>query len=100
MRLAIIGAVPDLFGQEARGGGKIFHRPQVARSVTAGREFVMAALAREQGPWPPDAPSDERAAVVALAVAVVVVAQPAGACGEIALEDRVDHLQRILDQGI
>ena len=60
----------------------------------------MAALASEQRPRAADAPSDEGAAVVALAVAVVVVTTPAGTGGKIGLEDGVDHAQRILDQRI
>src|SRR5271163_5055720 len=60
----------------------------------------MSALARQQRPRASAAPSEERAAVVMLAVAVVSVAAPAWAGGKFGPEDGVDDLERIFHQRI
>ena len=60
----------------------------------------MSALSGQQRPRASAAPSEERAAVVALAVAVVSIAAPAWTGGEVGLEDGVDDAQRILHQRV
>ena len=60
----------------------------------------MGAFAGEQRPCAALSPALVGAAVFALAVAVVVVASPAGAEGRVELEDGIDHLERIDDERV
>src|SRR5712675_3379937 len=66
--------------------------------IAPGREFVVSALSSQQRPWPPDAPSEERTAVVALSVPIVCITFPAWTRGKVGLERRVDHPERIFHQ--
>src|SRR5208337_5115431 len=63
-------------------------------------EFVMPALAAQQRPRASAAPSDKRAAVVELSIAVVRVAPPARTGREVGLQNGVDDAERILHQRI
>ena len=60
----------------------------------------MPALTGQQRPRTSAAPSDERAAVVELSIAVVGVAPPAWTRGEVGLQDGIDDADRILHQRI
>ena len=66
----------------------------------SGGKLIVGALAGEQRPCAALSPAFVGAAVLPLAVAVVVVAPPAGAEGRVALEDGVDDLERVDDERV
>ena len=70
------------------------------RDVATGGELVVGAFAGEQGPCAALAPAFVGSAVLLLAVAVVVVAAPAGSEGSVDLEDVVDDLEGVDDEGV
>src|SRR5437899_12217018 len=71
-----VRCVPDLFRDQAHALREIFQRMQIRFRVTARGNLVMSPLPRQQGPGAACAPFFVRAAIVALAVTVVVVATP------------------------
>src|SRR6478672_7998704 len=73
--------VPDLFRNKTGSAGHRFDGAQQAQCLgrSPGRELIMAALAGKQRPDAAAAGAVEGTAVVVLAVAVVVIAMPAGA---------------------
>src|SRR5260370_33461567 len=66
--------------------------------IGPGREFVMSPLSCKKRPRVPDAPSEERTAVVVLSISIVRVTSPAWTRGKIGFERRVDHSERIFHQ--
>src|ERR1700744_464117 len=98
--LGKIGLVPYLLGQHLAAVGEFLISADVGLNIMPRGELVMRALSGEQGPDAALAPSPEGTAVGALAVTVEVVAQPAGALRQIALENAVDHFERIDDERI
>ena len=68
--------------------------------VVAGGQLVVGAFAGEQGPGAALSPAIVGAAVFPLAVAVVVVATPAGAIGGFDLEDVVDDFEGVDDERV
>ena len=63
-------------------------------------QFVVGALAYQQRPRAALAPTQKGPAVAALSITVMVVAQPAGTFRRFHLQNVIDHLQRVHDQGI
>src|SRR5947199_7969805 len=92
--------VPDLLGEQPRGRREALHGAEVGRNVPPGGELVMSTLSRQERPCAARTPSYVRAAIVPLAVAVVVVAAPAGAEWRLHLQHRVHHAERVLDERI
>ena len=82
--------VPDLLRNQSDAHRELLHRAQIGRRVSAGRQLVVAALARQQRPQPSHTPPLERRAILALPVAVVVVAVPARAGRRLCFQHRVD----------
>src|SRR5438128_7066733 len=92
--------IPNLFRYQAHALGEVLKRAEIRTGVASGGDFVVPALAGEQRPRTPRAPARIGAAVCALAVAVVVVATPAGAEGRVHLEHGIHDAQGILDDGV
>ncbi len=72
----------------------------IGRHVVTRRQFIVGAFSGEQRPRPALAPAQERTAIVALSVAIVVVASPAGPDWSFHLQHVIDHLHRIDDERI
>ena len=81
-----VGVVPDLLGQHASDGAEALEGSDVVADVAAGGKLVVGAFAGQERPGAALSPAVVGAAVFALAVAVVVVAAPAGAEGGVDLE--------------
>src|ERR1700733_701576 len=95
MKIGAVGLVPDLLGEHVAGGGVAFVGLDQGADVVAGGQFVMGALAGEERPDAALAVGVERAAIGALAIAIPVVAEPAGTLGQVALEDGIDDFEGI-----
>ena len=92
--------VPDLLRQQAGRGGEPFHGPEIRVRGPSRGQLVVPALPGEQRPRAPLPVPDERPAVLALPVPVVVVPPPARAVRRVHLEHGIDHAQGVLDDRI
>src|SRR5690242_18581947 len=92
--------VPDLLRDQPDPLGEFFQRAQIRAGIPSSGNFVVPALADQQRPRTSHSPILMRPAVISLAVAVMIVAAPAGAEGGIYLEHRIDDPQRILNDRV
>ena len=90
-------AVPHLLGQQlARARAGLQRREQPLRlGAAAGRQLVVRPLAGQQRPDAADAGAVIGAAVLVLAVAVAVIAAPAGPVRQFDPQHVIDHLHRV-----
>src|ERR1035441_6547005 len=79
-----VGGVPQLFADHAAFVGELFHRGNKRFGIAPGREFVMAALARQNRPAAAYSRAVESTAVMLLPVAIVIVAAPAWTLRQVA----------------
>ncbi len=89
--------IPDLFRQQLPRAGAGFQDVQQPRGFihVPGGQLVMGAFARQQRPDAPHAGPIERISIGMLAVAIIVVAVPAGPVRQIGLQQGIDHLDRV-----
>ena len=84
-------SIPKLLADHPARVGKIFHRLDERLWIASGRQFIMAAFACQNRPAPAHACPVERAAVILLAIAIVIVPAPARALWQVVLENSIDH---------
>ena len=89
-----------MFRHHPAGVGKAFHRRDERKRVSAGREFVVTALAREQRPGSADAIAVESRAVRVLPIAIVIVTLPARTLRQIVFDRGIENRERIDDERI
>src|SRR5258707_6577557 len=92
--------IPNLFGYEPYALRESLQRKQIRSRITPSGNFIVAALAREQWPWPSRAPVLKGLPVFALAIAIMVVTPPARATRRIHLEHGIHHAKRILNDAV
>ncbi len=73
-----IGGIPYLFRNKRTPIRKSFHCPDIFIGYTARSDFIMAALARQQGPEPSNSRAIIRISVCFLPVPIMVVPMPPG----------------------
>ena len=93
-----IRRVPNLLRQHATAGSKLFHGCDECADVSSRGQFVMGALACEQGPCASDAPAGVWFAIRMRAIAIIVIAPPAWAIRGCDFEHRVNHTQRVFHE--
>src|ERR1700677_2882724 len=79
MLLREVVFVPDLLWKEMSRCGEAFQPANVLPRIPTRGQLVMTPFSSKQGPAPAFTGTDERSAVLALPVSVVVVAAPAHA---------------------
>src|ERR1700746_744412 len=92
--------VPDLFRHEADAFRKLFKSPQIGSRIASGSDLVVPAFTCQQGPRAPSAPAEKGVAVLSLAIAIMVIAPPAGAMGSFDLQHCVNNADRVVNDGI
>src|SRR4029077_6821892 len=95
-----VRSVPYLFGDHPTLVREIFYRRDKRLWIAPRSQLVMAAFSGQNRPAPAHARSVEGAAVVLLAVAIVIVATPAGALRQIIFEHAIDHFDRVAHERI
>src|ERR1700693_114399 len=100
MLLRAVVFVPDLLRDEMSRCGEAFQPADVLPNILAGGQFVMASFSRKQRPAATFSGAHERSAVLALTVAVIVVAPPAGARWRLHLKRGIHHSNGIADHRI
>src|SRR5438105_13432694 len=88
-----IGGVPQLLADHAACIGEFFHRRNERHWITSGREFVVAALARQDRPRTTDTGLIEGAAVILLPIAVMIVPPPAWPLRQVVLEHAINDFE-------
>src|SRR5579875_542545 len=84
-----ICGIPCLLGQHAASRAHVHHRREMRQRIAAGDELVMAALPREQRPYPAPPAAVVGGAVFMLPVAVGGVAIPADARRQLDAQQRI-----------
>src|SRR5262245_37590184 len=92
--------VPNLLGYETDASTKILDCPRIGFWLAAGRKVIVTPLGGEKRPRPASPPIDERRAVIALTVAVMVIAPPARPMRSLHLQYRIHDLDRVLHDGV
>src|SRR5665213_2381626 len=90
--------VPHLLRKQASSGRESLHRPDKGLHIPPSGELIVTPLACQQGPEPSFAPALKGPSVRTKAIAVVIVAMPAGTVRSNDLEDGVHNTERIFDQ--
>src|ERR1700680_11560 len=100
MQLRAVLFVPDLLRDEMSRCREAFQPVDILPNILASGQFVMASLSRKQRPGATFSGAHERPSVLALTVAVIVVAPPAGARRWFPLERGIHHSNGIADHRI
>src|ERR1039457_589304 len=100
MLLRAVVFVPDLLGKEMSRSGKAFQPANVLPRIPTRGQFVMTPFSSKQGPAAAFTRTDERSAVLTLAVSVIVVAAPARPRRRVHFERGVHDANRVPDDGI
>src|ERR1700693_1376231 len=100
MLLRAVVFVPDRLRDKMSRCGEAFQPADVLPNILARGQFVMAPFSRKKGPTATLSGADERPAVLALTVSVIVVASPAGARWRLHLKRGIHHSNRIADHRI
>jgi hypothetical protein len=90
--------VPHLLRKQASSGRESLHRPDKWLYISPSGELIVTPLACQQGPEPSFTPALKGPSVRTQAIAVVIVATPAGTVRSNDLQDGVHNTERVFDQ--